>query len=90
MKRINNRRELRALAKDLRVSPDWHEPDQQGVDARVEGSHLDNAGFWPDREYPALVEYGGTELCVILTADGEDVAVVNLATLMSWACSSGS
>lgn len=89
---ITNRTQLRGFAATLGVRPDWHEPDEQDLTARVEGTTFDNAGFWP------LCEVRGTvtpELHVVFSrlvidADGvsrrgEDLAAVNLATLCSWA-----
>jgi hypothetical protein len=83
MERINSRRELVELAKQLGVLADWHEPDEQGVGARIEGESFDNAGFWPTQ--PGRDWKG--ELCVVLCKDGQDVAVVNLASLFSMAVS---
>jgi len=40
MTRINTKEELKGLAKDLKVRPDWHEPDEQGVDAVVKGNGI--------------------------------------------------
>lgn len=44
--RIHTQQQLLDLARDLRVRPDWHEPDEQGLDAVVFGGNFDNAGFW--------------------------------------------
>ena len=65
--------QLKALAKELGVRDDWHEPDEQEVDAVVHGNTFDNAGF----------EY---EKHVIIKKDGEPVARINLATLLAFAC----
>lgn len=46
MRRIYKRSELQQLAKDLKVRPDWHEPDEQGLDAFTFGGSFDNAGHW--------------------------------------------
>ena len=46
LKRINTRAELQALAKELGVRDDWHEPDNQGVTVFGFGLNFDNAGFW--------------------------------------------
>jgi len=46
IKRINTRRELQRLAKELGVREDWHEPDEQDVEVYGFGGHFDNAGFW--------------------------------------------
>ncbi len=82
MRRINNARELRALADELGVRQDWHEPDEQEVDARIEGEDLDNAGFWPSAM--TRDDWEG-EYCVVITKNGEDVAAVNLASLLAMA-----
>lgn len=84
MERIENARELRALADRLRVRPDWHEPDEQELTARVEGESFDNAGHWPPSEVRSGREWTG-ELCVIISQDGRDVAAVNLASLLAMA-----
>lgn len=49
MKLITERAELVALARELGVRPDWHEPDEQGITARFDGTDgdFDNAGHWP-------------------------------------------
>jgi len=90
VQRIKNRSEFIDLARRLGVRPDWHEPDEQEVTARVEGQSFDNAGTWPvdplapedsarSKDSPAL------EMHVVIQQGGEDVAVVNLATLCAWA-----
>lgn len=89
MEIITTRDELIALAARLRVRPDWHEPDEQGVDATVDGHALDNAGFWPTdsvREWNPDLSSESIELHVTLRQDGKAIAAVNLATLLSWAC----
>lgn len=52
LRRITTRAELVELARELGMRHDWHEPDEKGVTAYVEGSDLDfdNAGFWPQRQ----------------------------------------
>ena len=62
IKRINTRQELQELAQSLRVSHDWHEPDNQNVDAIVLGGQFDNAGFWglkflADQEYESRLRF---------------------------------
>lgn len=86
MLRINTRRELVALAGELGVRPDWHEPDEQEVTVRIEGENFDNAGHWPAAQASGIpgIEWSG-EYCVVLIKDGVDVAVVNLASLFSMA-----
>ena len=98
MIRITRREELVQLARDLGTRPDWHEPDEQEVDAVVRGNDFDNAGFWPEAlvrpafsgkdtdgtpySYP---EFRLTEKHVVIKHHGEAVAAVNLATLLAWA-----
>ena len=94
MKKINNAKELNELAKELGVRPDWHEPDEQEVNARIIGSHLDNAmGADPDADKKVDVYHrpdGSVrtlhwgEYNVVISQKDKDVAVVNLATLLSW------
>ena len=87
MKRINSAKELNELAKELRVRPDWHEPDEQEVNARIIGSHLDNAmGADPDADKKVDVYHDlhWGEYNVVITKKGKDVAVVNLAELLAW------
>lgn len=82
--RIATQRDFIELSVSLGVRPDWHEPDEQYVTARVEGVSFDNAGFWPTNAKP----YAAPELIeqhVIFTQNGVDVACVNLATLCAWA-----
>lgn len=49
LRRITERHELVELARELGVRYDWHEPDEQGITARFDGTDgdFDNAGFWP-------------------------------------------
>lgn len=75
------------------VREDWHEPDNQNISARIIGRHLDNAmGSTTRHEH---TDWGG-EFNVVLTRMDEtdreiqeDLAVVNLATLLSWAAQYG-
>lgn len=87
--RINSRAELARLAKRLGTRPDWHEPDEQGLTARVLGEDFDNAGFWGHYkgELNAYGE-GRQELWVEISRDGNPVAEINLATLLAWAAES--
>jgi hypothetical protein len=99
MRIITTRQELTNLARELDVCSNWHEPDEQGLTARVEGFVFDNAGFWPTAE---ALRHGhlttrSVEQHVILTrtvedeygnTDTDDVAAINLATLLAWACGS--
>jgi hypothetical protein len=86
MELITSARELRKLADRLGVRSDWHEPDEQDLTARVEGENFDNAGAWPPSAVRAYGNPGWTgELCVIISQGGEDVAAVNLASLLAMA-----
>lgn len=98
MKIITRQSELADLADELGVRFDWHEPDEQGLSARVEGSNFDNAGHWPtqDTAYPDHVELHVilsqapecTGMCgveCLCDREPRDVAAINLATLLAWA-----
>lgn len=96
MKIIHTRDEFIAWAKEQKLRPDWHEPDEQDITARVEGTPLDfdNAGFWPYSNGYGDPGDVRAELHVIfsdcgiedgLTVRGRDLACVNLATLCAWA-----
>lgn len=76
MKTITHVGHLKEVAKELGVRHDWHEPDEQGVEAEVTGCQFDNA----------CADGGGIELMVVFTKDGKPVAQVNLATLCAFAC----
>lgn len=99
IRRITRCEELTTLAWELGVRSDWHEPDEQDVDARIIGNHLDNA-MGSSAEacivHTASGDHDHTEYNVILTRGGEDddsrtdVAVINLATLLAWASDSAS
>jgi hypothetical protein len=82
---IQTRQELVDLARELGVRAAWHEPDEQGLEARVKGVTFDNAGFW-GRAYLPRHREAATELYVTLLHEGQPVAEVNLATLFSFAC----
>jgi hypothetical protein len=91
MKRINTREELKALASELGVRPDWHEPDGQGVTARVSGHVLDNAGFWGvagTGTLPSVYQEIWVTVSQKSDYDGQDIPVaeVNLAMLLAWSC----
>lgn len=90
IKRINTRAGLKALAAELGVRPDWHEPDNQGVDALVSGHMLDNAGFW-GVDGTGTLPSAYQELWITITKEDEGVkpypvAEVNLAMLLAWSC----
>ncbi len=95
LKTITSEKALKALAEELGVRPDWHEPDEQGVTVEIRGVNFDNAGFWGAREEAALLSAVGKgafaqlnsiEMYAIIYKDEKPVAEVNLAELFSWAC----
>lgn len=61
---------------------DMHEPDEQGLKARVVGDHLDNA-FGDHIDAKAIIG-GFQELVVILSRNGRDECF-NLANLINLA-----
>lgn len=76
---------LEQLRQDLGCRPDWHEPDEQDVNAYLQGAHLDNAmGACADPERAC------GEFNVVITREDKPVAVVNLAYLLAWACAGAS
>jgi len=97
MKRITTRHQLVELATELRVRPDWHEPDEQGVSARVFGQDFDNAmapAMWygtrgddePHAEQYVVLYRQGIAWDDQASAEPEALAAINLATLFAWAC----
>jgi hypothetical protein len=85
--RVTTREQLENIAAMLGVRPDWHEPGEQQVTARVHGTDFDNAGFWGHDRHGNLNTFGDGmhEIWVELIRDGKPVAEVNLATLLAWA-----
>lgn len=86
---INTPGDLRAFQREHGLRDDWHEPDEQGVEARVYGAVLGNDhppghGLELDEELMPVSE--PLEMQVVLIVDGEPKAVVSLATLLSFAC----
>lgn len=89
---LRDPRDLTEFASTYGLRSDWHEPDNQGINARIIGTHLDNA-------MGSSVRFEGKRHCefnVVLTRMDEtdhvlqeDLAVVNLATLLSWAAQYG-
>jgi hypothetical protein len=90
IKRIRTRDELIALANQLGVRPDWHEPGEQEVTAKVDGTEFDTAGNWGTSEIEYRRRVGqdsstGLEMWVTLSQDGEPVGEVSLAMLFAFA-----
>jgi len=67
---INSKADMKKGAEYLGVRDDWHEPDEQEVDAYVDGKRFDNAGV-------------AGEIVVTLFKDEKPIAEVNLATLFA-------
>ena len=88
--------DLEMFRKRHGLRDNWHEPDERGISARIIGRHLDNAMGSTTRHEHA--DWGG-EFNVVLTSveydeesnehTSRDLAVVNLATLLSWAAQYG-
>ena len=86
---INSQAALRALARELGVRHDWHEPDEQALEAVCFGDDFDNAGFWGRRfreEQPSLRFRLAEEMNVMLVHEGKPIAEINLASLFAMAC----
>lgn len=73
--------ELVEFTKDCRL--DMHEPDEQGISARVVGDHLDNA--MGDEVDAKAIRGGFQEYVVILQNAKRETLEVNLATLIAMA-----
>lgn len=89
LKRISTRADLTALASELGVRPDWHEPDERGVTALVSGHVLDNAGFWGVGGTGSIPSAYQELWVTIMVKENEGVepravAEVNLAMLLAW------
>ena len=79
---------LSEFAQEHGLRPDWHEPDERGVGARIIGTHLDNAFGAMAGRHVSFDGHDFTEFNVILTVEDEegvprDAAVVNLASLLA-------
>lgn len=91
--RLQNPQALAGFATLYGLRHDWHEPDESNISARIIGKHLDNAMGSTTRHEHA--EWGGEFNVVLTRMDDtdreiqEDLAVVNLATLLSWAAQRG-
>lgn len=58
-----------------------HEPDEQGISARVFGTVLDNSGAWNQRD---VAHTSFEELHVVLYVEDYPAVAVNLSELLSW------
>lgn len=79
---------LTEFAQEHGLRHDWHEPDEQGVGARVIGTHLDNAFGAQAGRHVTSDGHDFTEFNVVLTVEDDegvprDAAVVNLASLLA-------
>lgn len=81
--RVLERDDLKYFARIARVGPDWHEPDEQDITARLFGDSFDNAGPWAQGQelYYSIIE----EHHAVLYYKQYPVIAVNLATLFAWA-----
>jgi len=71
---IRTRADFIKLTKELGVRADFHEPDEQGVDATlIPSRNFDNAMG------------DGSEHHIVLSKDGKSVGKINLANLLAWA-----
>lgn len=87
IKRINTRDELKALAAELGVRPDWHEPDERGVNALVSGHMLDNAGFWGTGGTGTLPSaYQELWVTITLEEEGGQPRPVRARSRAAWPC----
>lgn len=71
------KQKLIEFAQKTGVHPDWHEPDEKNVSAKVVGVHLNNA-------FGELVsnEFLKQEFVVVLS-NGDEHFSINLATLLA-------
>jgi hypothetical protein len=83
---IDNRQELRDFAGTYGLRSDWHEPDEQGISATVHGSSFDNAMRAGDGLTYLIDSAREAEMNVVLHHEGQPIAVINLATLLAFAC----
>lgn len=79
---------LSEFAQEHGLRPDWHEPDERGVGARIIGTHLDNAFGAMAGRHVSFDGHDFSEFNVILTVEDDegvprDAAVVNLASLLA-------
>ena len=72
------KRDLQEFQLKYNLRNDWHEPDEQGISAKVVGHWLDNAFGEAGRI--------SDEFIVILYEDKKEVGRINLATLLAVAC----
>lgn len=97
MRKIETKAEFAEFAREIGMKSNWHEPDEQDITARVEGTSFDNAGFWPRPDFVGTQSEIIREMHVIFSRDRddiegnprEDLAMVNLATLCAWASFGG-
>ena len=91
MRTINTRAELVALAKELGVRQDWHEPDEQLITAELRGTAYDFDNAMGVAENYSNSDTPRMELHVVLRRlndkflPEQEIAAINLATLFAWA-----
>jgi hypothetical protein len=92
VKHIQTRAQFMVQAQEWGMRLDWHEPDEQGITARLEGVPMkfDNAGHWRKtpqgyREQELHVVFADQHVGDGQAVRGRDLAWVNLANLCAWA-----
>jgi len=71
---LTGKHEIQALARKLKVRHDWHEPDEQNLTVEMVDGSFDNAMC------------DETEAHVVIKQGGKEIAKVNVALLLAWAC----
>ena len=71
--------DLQEFQRKFGLRRDWHEPDEQGISAKVIGKQLDNA-------FGETIDFPNRECVVVLYHDKKEVGRINLATLLAVAC----
>lgn len=84
---ITSREQLAEFAREHKLRDDWHEPDEQGINAIVVGTHLDNANCSPPKDGWDTPQEASVEFGVYLVDDEtqQPLAFVNLALLLAFA-----
>ena len=72
--------DLQEFQEKFGLRKDWHEPDEQGISAKVIGKQLDNT-------FGEMIDFPNREYVVVLYHNKKEVGRINLATLLAVACS---
>lgn len=84
--RLRSKEQLEEFRRTYGLRKDWHEPDNEDVDAKVIGQHFDNTGCWGYDREDLPMDAPWREMTVLLFVKGDPVAEANLADLLAWAC----